>query len=388
MSRASGGTGRLSRPLSKKGLRTWVMRELEEGGFHPHEGRINPPDLSKEGIRTLHWKQRESLLVAHIKLIDQWEDTLLKWFADGTEVDPENIDPHVIPVKTDEEAALFRYASLLWSVPVSQGYGRRTRFLVVDRSNDRLIGLFALGDPVYNLTARDTVIGWNAEQRSDRLYNVLDAFVLGAVPPYRQLIGGKLVAMAAVSDTTLDFIAKKYQGAVTKIQNKIKSARPVLITTTSSLGRSSIYNRLRYRDHLLYQPVGWTQGFGHFQFSMELFDALKTFVNRDGNKQGNRYGDGPNWRIRTLRASLTEIGLDPELIRHGVQRQVFLAPVAKNWKRYLLGEIKQARWCHFDLEAMATYYRERWAIPRSERDASYKEVKRESLRLSTELLRP
>ena len=48
-----------------------------------------------------------------------------------------------------------------------------------------LLGVFALGDPVYNLRARDDLIGWNVEQRSARLYNVLDAFVLGAVPPYK-----------------------------------------------------------------------------------------------------------------------------------------------------------------------------------------------------------
>ena len=41
--------------------------------------------------------------------------------------------------------AVFRYASLHWSVPVSQGYGRRTRFLVIDEQNEKLIGIFALG---------------------------------------------------------------------------------------------------------------------------------------------------------------------------------------------------------------------------------------------------
>jgi len=37
---------------------------------------------------------------------------------------------------------------------VSRGYGRQ-RFLIWDQSNEKLIGLIALGDPVFNLRVRD-----------------------------------------------------------------------------------------------------------------------------------------------------------------------------------------------------------------------------------------
>ena len=50
-----------------------------------------------------------------------------------------------------------------------------------------------------------------------------------------------------------------------------KSAAPVLITTTSALGRSSIYNRLRFDGRHVFKSIGYTQGFGHFHFSDELF---------------------------------------------------------------------------------------------------------------------
>ena len=62
------------------------------------------------------------------------------------------------------EGDLFRAATLLWSVPVSRGYGRRMRYLVMDESNNKLIGLFALGDPVFNLKSRD-VRGSAGQQR-------------------------------------------------------------------------------------------------------------------------------------------------------------------------------------------------------------------------------
>ncbi len=366
-------------------LRRWVIRELKQAGFRYRRGRVIPPDLTKEGIRRLHLRQRTSLLTRSWPFIKEHEDLLIKSFAEGTEVEPDEINPEVVAVRSAEEAALFRYASLLWSVPVSQGYGRRTRFLVIDRNNDKLIGIFALGDPVFNLRARDGIIGWDHEQRSNRLYNVLDAYVCGAVSPYRELIGGKLVAMAAISDSTLDVITKKYKGNVTVIRKQLKSARPVLITTTSSLGRSSIYNRLRFEGRLLYRPVGWTEGYGHFQFSEELFDALTDFARSKGDLRGNGYGCGPNWRMRTLRTALTKLELDDQLVKHGIKRQVFLAPVAKNWQEYLRGDRKVGRWYHFYLDDMAAYYRERWAVPRATRMPAYLEVERDAMRLSNEL---
>jgi hypothetical protein len=367
---------------SARALKTWALEELRETGFDPETGLISlNGDLTKDDIRALHARQRAELLIREHAFVVRWQQDLLDYFADGSEVDPQAISPRVRRVRTEEEAALFRFTTLHWSVPVSRGYGRRTRFLVFDRQNDRLIGIFALGDPVYNLTARDELIGWNVDQRNDRLYNVLDAFVLGAVPPYRQLLGGKLVAMAAVSDTTREIIHRKYAGQKTEILKRVKQSRPVLITTTSALGRSSIYNRLRFGDRRLYESVGYTRGFGHFQFSEPLFRALYDFLSNDGGIPGYQYGNGPNWRIRTLRVGLTRIGLHPDLIHHGIKREIFLAPLAKKWKEYLRGERERPGWYANDLSEMAEFFRTRWAVPRSQRDPTWRAVKQRDMKL-------
>jgi hypothetical protein len=366
-------------------LRRRVRSELKAAGFVTEDGRLRPREaLTKETIRELHQRQRAALLKRSRPFIDRWEDRIIGDFANGEEVDPRRIRPVVEQVSGDGyEAALFRFATLHWSVPVSVGYGRRTRFLVRDRSTERLIGVFALGDPVYNLRSRDERIGWGVEQRSARLYNVLDAFVLGAVPPFRELLGGKLVAMAASSRETADLIEAKYKGSETIISAAQKDPRPVLITTTSALGRSSLYNRLGYRGRLLYEPIGYTEGFGHFQFSDHLFAGLCEFLSNDGGVPSYEYGSGPNWRLRTIRRALGKIGIEDDLLHHGVRRQVFLAPRAINWKQFLCGETDDPRWYRLHLSEMAAFYRRRWAIPRSERDESYRLVMRDQMRLST-----
>ena len=101
---------------------------------------------------------------------------------------------------------IFRLAALTWSVPVSNGFGRRLRYLVWDANNGKLLGLIAIGDPVFNLAVRDNLIGWNSHDRSARLVNLMYAYVLGALPPDNALLAGKLVAcycVAVIFITTL-----------------------------------------------------------------------------------------------------------------------------------------------------------------------------------------
>ena len=129
-------------------------------------------------------------LAAGSAFLDRALCKLLPHFADGSEIDPSRIRLRLVRVLSDtSEADLFRMATLTWSVPVSCGFGRRLRYLVWDDGHDRIAGIIALGDPVFNLSVRDTLIGWTVEERSHRLVNLLDAYVLGAVPPYNRLLG-------------------------------------------------------------------------------------------------------------------------------------------------------------------------------------------------------
>jgi Domain of unknown function (DUF4338) len=43
--------------------------------------------------------------------------------------------------------------------------GGRLRYLLWDEHNEKLIGLIAIGDPVFNLSVRDNLIGWNVRDR-------------------------------------------------------------------------------------------------------------------------------------------------------------------------------------------------------------------------------
>jgi hypothetical protein len=367
-------------------LRDRVLDELAAAGFVIQDGLLAlPPGEAKDVARQLHLPQRRAALEAAREFIIGREADLLDYFAAGRDIDPGSIQPEVRPVSRERDADLFRFASLHWSVPVSQGYGRRNRFLIWDKFNGKLIGIFALADPVFNLSARDQMIGWDQQQRQQRLYNVFDAFVLGAVEPYRQLLGGKLAALCTVSDEVITYLEARYADATTVILGKNKPSRPVLITTTSALGRSSVYNRIAIGGELVFQPAGYTEGFGHFQFSDALFRDLASYTTAPDQQRKNEYGQGPNWKIRVLRTALEQIGLPGDLLKHGIRREVYLAPVARNWAEFLRGQTDTIEPSRRMLTDLASYFKQRWAIPRAARNPQYKDWDQDDMRLTPQL---
>jgi len=362
-------------------LRERIVRSLRAQGFRVRNGAVLPPkDLSKGRIRELH----ETAVAHRIERardgLFRMEKDLLRHIASGHEVVPSRISPRLVEVLPDsEEELLFRYASLHWSIPVSSGYGRRLRFLVVDEYNGKLIGLIGLGDPVFSLGPRDQWVGWTPSDRKKRLGNVMDAFVLGAVPPYSFLLCGKLVAMLAASDTVRRAFKRKYGGTRSVIRRKVHDGRLALITTTSALGRSSVYNRLRLGDRLLYQSVGFTRGSGEFHFSNGLYGAITEFAekNCEPTAKQERWGTGFRNRREVIKKCLPALGLSSDWVYHGIEREVFVIPLAHNCREFLRGEHARLRWYQQSEAQMFEYFRDRWMLPRASWDQRFRSWSRD-----------
>lgn len=357
-------------------LRVKIIQSLRAQGFRIRNGTILPPkELSKEGIRELHKTAVEHRIGRARDGLFRKENELLQHIASGNEIVPSRICPRLVEVfpESDEEL-LFRYASLHWSIPVSSGYGRRLRFLVIDDHNGKLIGLIGLGDPVFSLRPRDEWVGWTPSDRKERLRNVMDAFVLGAVPPYSFLLCGKLVAMLAASDTARDAFKRKYGGARSVIRRKVHDGRLALITTTSALGRSSVYNRLRLGDRLLYQSVGFTKGSGEFHFSNGLYGTIMEFAEEhcQATAKQERWGTGFRNRREVIRKCLPALGLSSDWVYHGIEREVFAIPLARNTREFLQGQHGRLAWYHQSEGQIFEYFRDRWMLPRASWDERFK----------------
>lgn len=373
-------------------LRAEILNHLEMLNLPSWAGNYDQGMLSKDHIRAMHASQRRDVLQREKAALGRRLPILIQHFAEGHEVRPGAIDPELVAVKSDELTGdLFRFAALLWSVPVSKGYGRRMRYLVRDKSNGKLIGIFGLTDPVFNLRSRDQWIGWNVEQRRANLVHVMDAYVVGAVPPYSHLLGGKLVASLIGSAEVSQAFATRYAETEGIISERRKEARLALVTVTSALGRSSLYNRLRLSSHpagserprLLVDVihVGSTEGYGHFHLSEPLFRQLRQLLvrKRHGYASAYQYGQGPNWRLRMSRVGLSLLGLDPDLLRHGISREVYVMPLATNCRDFLCAKAEEARLDRPSAGEIASVALERWVVPRAVRCPGYATFRRDDI---------
>ncbi|HUX62785.1 Druantia anti-phage system protein DruA [Sulfuricella sp.] len=365
-------------------LKRKVRWHLKRVGFTRDEnGVLTLPAESKDAIRAAHQLQRAERSSKQGDFLKAKFPKLSKHFAIGTEVDPAAVKPRLERVLSHTwQADLFKLASLTWSVPVSPGFGRRLRYLVWDDGNERLMGIIAIGDPVFNLRSRDEYIGWTGEQRLSQLVHTMDAYVLGAVPPYNQLLGGKVVAALLRTREIYDDFQAAYGARKGVISKKVNAARLAAITTTSSMGRSSVYNRVKLDEMLYLKPIGYSSGYGHFHIPDQLFQDLREYLRTKEHRYADQhaFGKGPNWKMRVTRTALDMIGMRSNLVMHGIKREVFICEMASNTIKFLKGEEPELDISSLkSVEEVAALACKRWLVPRATRRPEYLQWTREEL---------
>jgi hypothetical protein len=210
---------------------------------------------------------------------------------------------------------------------------------------------------------------------------LLDVNVCGAVPPYRDLLVGKFVALAMASEEVSLAYRRRYFGQVSEIASQVAGA-PIkrspeisLLTTTSLYGAvSSQYNRLKINAktsdgqlvNLRWLDLGLTEGFGTTHFSERTVEVLRQVaVDLTGARNvNNRFGEGQSPRLRQIREGLALLGLDSELyLKHQHARRVYGIELAKD-ARHALRSNQTALPLRASFDEIALAWTDRWLNPR------------------------
>lgn len=363
-------------------LRQAVVAGLAEVGFEINgSGRVvvsGDGNLSKDEIRALHNQARQLELEARQTWLRRSLPRYLPFFANGSEVVPELVKPALVEATEEWQHELFRVARLTWSLPFSKGYGRRLRFLIMDEHNGRLIGILALQSPPLSFPARDRLFSYPPGRKIELVNQTMDIQTLGAVPPYARLLGGKLVAMAAVSNEVRDAYRRKYKGRTTEIDERVLPAELVALTTTSAFGRSSLYNRLKYQGQLVAQSIGYTEGYGSFHLA-HLYDQFRAYLEAQDITTRGGFGVGPRIKWQTMARALERLGFSSEVLEHRVQREAFLFPLVSNLKDYMEGRAVEPTYFDRPFTALADYWRTNWLLGRAERVDGWRQWEAEEL---------
>jgi hypothetical protein len=295
-----------------------------------------------------------------------------EWFKVGREIDPARIRPTLKQIDSPQEEQLWALAKACWSMPYTKGYGRRLRFLVIDEEHGGLIGVLGLQSPPADLECRDALYDYPKDRKLNLVNQTLDAYTIGALPPYSFLLGGKLCAGLLATDRVRESYWSRYAARRTLMGRKIIQQPLVAITTTSAFGRSSIYNRLRYDDRTLARPIGYTKGYGLLHLE-HLYPRMCDLLRSAGQLTPNGYGNGPKVRWQNVTKALMLLGLPLEMLAHGVRREVFLFELVDDLVSGMSGGSFGAPKA-LGVEDFSTYWRSRWALPRAERFPHWKDI--------------
>ncbi len=233
--------------------------------------------------------------------------------------------------------------------------------------------------------------------------NIMEIITCGAVPPYNQILGGKLVAMLVASPQVVCDLRDRYDGKVSLIASgmagyPVRRTPALSVLTTSSLYAlgSAQYNRIRIPGpiaggvgEIRYTRVGTTDSFGTVQFASDTTESLLAVAHlaNDGQRVvNNLFGEGTSPKLRSLRMGLDGLGLrSNDYLRHHSPRLLYVVPLATNAFDILLGLsrcpdyiLPQDGGAEISAQ-IASYWYERWAKPRLKRSGTVEKI-RESRR--------
>jgi hypothetical protein len=287
-------------------------------------------------------------------------------FRSGRDIDPAKIKPvmHLAPLGTDW-GDLFVIVRSLWSMPYNKGYGRRLRFVIFDEYHEAVIGIIGLQSPPADLACREKLFTYPGDRKLELVNCTMDAYSVGAIPPYSFLLGGKLCAGLVAADPVRQAYWRQYAGKKTLMEGASIKQPLAAVTTTSAFGKSSMYNRLRYKDRVLAEPIGYTLGYGTLHLE-HLYGDIRSYLEMSEGYNNGGFGTGPKARWQNVANALHKLGLTGELLRHGVKREVFLYSLASNLKDGMAGG-SFGKPIQLSTDDYSQYWRERWALPRAER---------------------
>ena len=351
----------------RDGLAEQVVGALAQAGFCDRQGQPAAGRMNKDVLRSLHGPARAEQQAATRDFLIRALPRVRACLPGRGAIDPAAIRLTLRAVTPGSEMeTLFRFWNLVWwSLPYQRAYGRQLRFVLWDEAHDSPFGLVGLQSPILNLGPVNDYLNLSRVSRDEVVNRSLTAQRLGALPPYNNLLGGKMVALTLLSDELRAAYRDKYRGVKTLMAGRTLSAELLYLTTTSAYGRSSIYNRLTYQGQKAAIGLGYTSGYGSFHIPESLYLALKDYLSGQGIDTAMGYGHGPSQKMRLIKRAMRLLGL-PNLTHHRVAREIFLFPLAENLPDVIDSGAKPV-YPQRPLDALCAWWAERWALGRATR---------------------
>lgn len=371
--------------LSKKALREKVIKAIDNQGFYVN-GHVVPEMYDKSSFKQIHSFSRIEQLLVHKNFLVKNTKKVKPFFIDGSKLEPEKISLEIREVESGSlDEIIYKWWNLMWwSVPYQRAFGRQMRFIIWDTYHNAPFGLIGLQSPVLKIAVRDQYLEIPKDELDIWVNKSMQAQRLGALPPYNELIGGKMVALAMTCNEIREAYRNKYADATTLLEKRKIEPDLLFMSTTSAFGKSSIYNRLKFKDEVVAKSLGYTKGSGTFHINEELFKDISAYLKKKGENVSTKFGQGPSRRLKILGKAFSYLDL-PNYSYHNIKREFFLFPLTTNLKD-VIHKGKAPVYVDRPFSELSKYWLQRWCLPRSERKTNWKNFKPDDIIKSIELV--
>ena len=247
-----------------------------------------------------------------------------------------SIEPIVEPVeqgnqKANEDWIITR--RLIHSMEFTANPGRNVKFYVKDKVSGKVLGMICLGSDVTSLGVRDTLIGWNKENKfkEGKLNHTAIGTTICCVQPLGyNMLGGKLVAQMVTSKVVRDTWKKLYGQTL------------VGISTTALYGIHSMYNGIPQ-----WKTLGETKGKISLKPDDSFYDTwhqwLKEHKTEDYKRVTTSKTGQPVTGIKQkiIQMIYKELDIKRAKYEHGFKRGCYFANIYQNGKEFLRSEINE-----------------------------------------------
>jgi hypothetical protein len=335
---------------------------------------------SKEYLRLFYKSLRDEQWKIYKQKLLKTANTAMEYSINDNTINPENIKLEIKVINNNNDYSYlndlyFFWNIFWWSTPYSQACGRQIRLLLWDVYHNAPFGLINLQSPVLNLGARDRYLKINTFSKDNMIYWINQSLYgqrIGALPPYNELLGSKMVALTLASKDIREIYENKY-----KSNGKVP-IRLLFVTTTGAYGKSSVYDRLKIKTNNEYYEafklIGYTAGYGSCYIPETLYKKIKQYLNENHNDIIKRFSfnECSSPKLRLLKQVSRLLSL-PDITFHNIKKGVYICEHVNNLSQVIHNN-ENPNWYNFSFEDLVTYWKERWCIPRSKRLDRWKYV--------------
>jgi hypothetical protein len=266
-----------------------------------------------------------------------------------------NLDIDMELVETKEQENIWEYVKTYVSSFSGKIAFRQLKYLVKDKTTNKIIGIVSLSSDAFAVNQRDDYIGWSKQDKESKINNqskinyLMNLTTVVGVQPFAFNCNiGKLLTSLCFSQQIQDDFYKKYNHHI------------AVICTYGLYGKAIQYERLPYLKY-----IGLTSGYGASVFPIKLYEEMiDTFKKNGLDKEIKKYNNQSSSKMRKLQFMINYLDLETNYVYHGNQRGIYVGFVNEDAKQFIQNKKETFNVKQQSIKEITEWWKQRWGLQR------------------------